>query len=396
VGGRSRPRIRWALLLLDILLVLGNIILVPNRYPGLFPFLNTNAALPGTLAFYAARLNFNIGTHIAEIYRQGNTQSQRAIDLIRSEYKGMTVNFALDWRILEPEPGKLAFQGINLYVKFAQANDLTLNYAHLLWPTYPLSYPDWLFPDRFGGSCGTRTRDDLARIVSDHIQVVIGHAAPSNRVVSWNVVNEPFDERGELRQDNCFYQILGAGYLDDAFRAARVVSPDGILILNEFFQTDASPSGINLDKIDGVFAYVAAAKARGVPIDVVGIQNHLVSATGNYFSPFYLVALHHIFEKARAAGVRVMITEMDVYQGSRTQDDVGQVYRETLAACLADANCIWFSTWGVSDAFTWLRRFSTLADPDPLLFDANYQPKPAFHDLIEAFQESVRRSGDGN
>lgn len=382
------------LLLLDLLLLLSSTVLIRNWLTGV-PIGYTGAA-PGTLAFYASRLNFNVGTFIGEIYRPDNTQPQRAVDLVRSQYKGMTVNFSVDWQYIETSPGLLDFRGFDRFIRFAEANDLKLNYAHLLWPTYPLSYPKWLFPDHFGDYCGTRSRDDLAQIVSDHIMSVIGHVAGTNAVASWNVVNEPFDETGELRQDNCFYQILGAGYLDDAFRAARIVSPDGTLILNEYFQSDISPSGINLDKVDGVFAYVAAAKARGVPIDAVGIQSHLVSATGNYFSPFYLVALHHLFEKARAAGVKVMITEMDVYQGSRTQDEVGHVYRDTLAACLVDTNCVWFSTWGVSDAFTWLRRFSTLADADPLLFDADYQPKSAFHDVVEALQLAVPRSREGN
>jgi endo-1,4-beta-xylanase len=351
-----------------------------------------NAAVPvGTLSSYAARLKFDIGTHIGEAFRRDNAQRQRALDVIASEYRGMTVDFEVDWNAMEPEPGQIDFLAYDAYVNFAKANGLTLHHSHLLWPTKDKSLPTWLFPNPGELDCGTRTQSEVEMLVKDHIQQVIEHTADSGIVTSWNVVNEAFNGKGEVRPQNCFYQIMGPDYVDKAFRYAREAAPTGTLVLNEYFQSDTAPGGIDLKKANGLFAYVKAAKARGVPIDAVGVQNHLVSENGNFFGADYLASLHHIFDLARDAGVQVMITEMDVYQGAHSQDDVRRVYEETLAACLQDANCVWFNTWGVSDAQTWLHRRVALADAAPLLFDANYDKKPAYYGLIAAFQQASAR-----
>jgi GH35 family endo-1,4-beta-xylanase len=52
-----------------------------------------------------------------------------------------------------------------------------------------------------------------------------------------------------------------------------------------------------------------------------------------------------------------------------------------LSACLESGVCESFSVWGLGDQFSWLMRYSSLADP--ALFDNELNPKPAYFTLLE-------------
>ena len=71
------------------------------------------------------------------------------------------------------------------------------------------------------------------------------------------------------------------------------------------------------------------------------------------------------------------MTELDVTMTKTcTEQDQAAVYSALLGACLANApHCDSFMTWGFTDAYTWLPGRS------PLMFDEQYQPKPAYFAL---------------
>ena len=79
-----------------------------------------------------------------------------------------------------------------------------------------------------------------------------------------------------------------------------------------------------------------------------------------------------------ALGLSVEITEMDVgilgAPGSLSDRlaQQAQAYRQAAVACWDIAACSRLTTWGVSDALTWIG-----TEQAPLLLDASYQPKPA-------------------
>lgn len=90
-------------------------------------------------------------------------------------------------------------------------------------------------------------------------------------------------------------------------------------------------------------------------------------------------------------GVQIYITEFDVnldaVQGTQEEkwEYQAQLYRDMLEACLESGVCQAFSIFGVSDADTWYRGF--LEDPEPLPFDDDYNPKPAYWALLELLTE---------
>lgn len=58
--------------------------------------------------------------------------------------------------------------------------------------------------------------------------------------------------------------------------------------------------------------------------------------------------------------------------------------RAVVAACLSVARCVGVTTWGVSDAHSWIPSFFPGYGAG-LLFDERGEPKPAYAAVIEAF-----------
>ena len=136
--------------------------------------------------------------------------------------------------------------------------------------------PAWFaeLPDRAAAICA----------VEAHVTDTCRHFA--GRFHSWDVVNEPL-KPGDGRPDNLrrsvFAEKIGPEYLDIAFRAARAADPKTRLVLNEFgieLDTEA-----NRDKRRALLALLDGFKARGVPIDAIGLQSHLATATIGSLDP---------------------------------------------------------------------------------------------------------------
>ena len=85
-------------------------------------------------------------------------------------------------------------------------------------------------------------------------------------------------------------------------------------------------------------------------------------------------------------GLEVQITEMDVGMSLLGLPRVDRLQRQALAygaaarACNAVAACTRLTTWGFTDAVSWLAPAES-----GLLFDRSYRPKPAYDALRAAF-----------
>lgn len=87
-------------------------------------------------------------------------------------------------------------------------------------------------------------------------------------------------------------------------------------------------------------------------------------------------------------GLLVNISEMDVrvreVAGSpQARLDVQKsVYKSIVPVCVAEPRCDAVTFWGFTDAYSWIDR--QFGADDPLLFDEQYVPKPAFYGVLEA------------
>jgi endo-1,4-beta-xylanase len=197
-------------------------------------------------------------------------------------------------------------------------------------------------------------------------------------------VNEPIVSLGAELDANHFHQVLGPGYISAAFEAAHLADPDARLFLNEH-SVEFLPA-----KADALVALVEQLVADGVPIHGVGLQAHQFS--GRPPEPGVVEDLVSTFT---ALGLDVALTELDLpvrEGGDLTAQADG--YRQIVRECLA-AGCNEITLWGVHDGSTWLDDFLGEPDTSPLLFDHDFQPKPAHAAVVEELLASAA-SGAGS
>jgi endo-1,4-beta-xylanase len=284
--------------------------------------------------------------------------------LLARQFNMLAVENAMKWESTQPDRGRFDFTQGDLLVAFARANRMAV-YAHaLVWDT---QLPEWL-------TQGSFTRQEMIQILCTHIKTVVGYYR--GQVYAWVVVNEPFDNRGVLRP-HIFLQAIGPEYIAMAFQWAHEADPNAILVLNEH-----QSEGMNT-KSQAVYALASGLIERGIPVQAVGLQMHIVL----HGQPSQENLLENM-QRLGELGLEVHISEMDVrtqYSSEPLPEKLKRQalhYRQVMQACLQVSACRVFATWGVSDRYSWIPWWTGRPDY-PLLFDEQGQPKPAYDALIE-------------
>jgi endo-1,4-beta-xylanase len=130
---------------------------------------------------------------------------------------------------------------------------------------------------------------------------------------------------------------------------------------------------------------------QGVPVDGVGSQSHLSTRYGNY-SPLQIAAA---LDKFAGLGVATALTEVDVRNllpQNQTGDTMNPLlqaqaynYSALLQGCLSSRHCLSFTVWGFDDGHSWTNNWDFGSgkgnEAMAAIYDANYQPKPAYRAL---------------
>ena len=271
-------------------------------------------------------------------------------------FDGLTAENEMKMYALQPAAGQFDFREADEMVNWALAAGKRVRGHTLVWGN---QLPWWV-------QLGIWTPETLRPVMRDHIRTVMQHF--DGRVREWDVVNEAIGSDGKP-MDNVWLRTLGPGYVEEAFRAARAADPDAKLFYND--------NGIDLPDdphTKAVLRMVADFKRRGVPIDGVGIQNHVST---RYNASYEQMA--EVMRRFRALGVEVAVTEMDVRKdsgGGPAAETARQahVYGQYAKACRLEPRCGSFTVWGVGDRYSWY----TNPTLEPLLFDKNLRAKPAY------------------
>ncbi len=298
-----------------------------------------------TLGSAAAAKGKTFGAAVAN----GHLGESQYVTTLDREFTGLTPENEMKWDATEPSRNSFSFGAADNIVSHAQSHAMKIRGHTLVWHN---QLPGWV--------TGISSGSDLLSAMNNHIAKVAGHF--KGKIAYWDVVNEAFNEDGSKRSD-AFQQKIGNAYIEDAFRAARSADSGAKLCYNDYNIENQNA------KSNGVYAMVKDFKSRGVPIDCVGIQTH-VSAGQN------LSSFQSNIQRFASLGVDVNITELDV-GGSGTSQ--ANTYKQVVQACVAVSRCTSITVWGVTDKYSW-RSSST-----PLLFDGNYNKKPAYTAVLQAF-----------
>lgn len=294
------------------------------------------------------------------------TVDSRYLELLSGQFGVVTPGNAMKFGPLRPSRTTFNWGAADALVDYAEANGMKVRGHTLVWHSQLASWVE----------NGTWTRQQLIEILAEHISAVVGRY--KGRVYAWDVVNEPFNENGSLRETK-FLDVIGPDYIALAFHMAHEADPDAKLFLNEY---NAEGSGA---KSDAVYALAQQLLADGVPIDGIGLQMHL-STTWSPGGSNLVANLRRLED----LGLETNITEMDVrILMPASEQELAQqagIYSEMLGGCLAVPGCTAFTIWGFTDRYSWIpNTFPGYGAALP--FDEDFEPKPAYYALRAVLED---------
>jgi endo-1,4-beta-xylanase len=263
----------------------------------------------------------------------------------------------------------------------ALSHGLSITGAHLLWY---LRTPPWL---------ANLSRAEAEEAVAAHIRNIVTFYR--GRVFSWNVVNEAIEppQHGPdgLRMDSPLVRALGTDFFAPTFREARAADPKALLLYNEYdLELD---NAWQAARRDGLFRLLDRLQKANAPIDGVGLQSHLKY---RQFGDFHEKVYRQFLQEIAGRGLKIVITELDVDDRDSPAEvpardhAITDIYARFLAVALI--------TWGICDPYSWYNStwWHQYARPDhllqrPLLFDAEFRPKPSFFAVLNALQHAPKR-----
>lgn len=306
---------------------------------------DANAAA-STLGAAAAQSGRYFGTAIAA----GRLSNSAYTTIAAREFNMVTAENEMKPDATQPNRGQFTFSAGDQIYNWATQRGMKVRGHTLAWHA---QQPGWMQSLR--GST-------LRQAMIEHINGVMAHYR--DKLDSWDVVNEAFNEDGSRRQSNL--QGTGNDWIEVAFRTARAADPSTKLCYNDY-----NIENWTYGKTQGVYNMIRDFKARGVPIDCVGLQTHFTggsSLPGNFQTTLSSFA---------ALGVDVILTEVDVTNASTSQ------YAGLTQACLNVPRCVGIIVWGVRDSDSWR------ASENPLLFDGNGNKKAAYTSVLNALNSAT-------
>ncbi|GAA1857990.1 endo-1,4-beta-xylanase [Actinomadura bangladeshensis] len=310
--------------------------LLPALLPG-------TAQAASTLGGQAAVSGRYFGTAVAA----GKLGDSVYSTILDREFTMITPENEMKWDTTEPSRGSFNFGPADQIAGHAASHGQRLRGHTLVWHS---QLPGWV------SSIGDA--NTLRSVMNNHITTEMTHF--KGKIYAWDVVNEAFADGSTQHRSSVFQNVLGNGFIEEAFRTARTADPAAKLCYNDYNIEDW-----NAPKTQGVYAMVRDFKARGVPIDCVGFQSHF----GSGGPP---ASFQTTLSNFAALGVDVQITELDIAQAPST------AYANTVRACMNVSRCTGITTWGIRDSDSWR------SGDNPLLFDGNGNKKPAYDAVLSA------------
>jgi endo-1,4-beta-xylanase len=333
-----------------------------------------------------------------------NTSEQAVVE---KHFDQMTAGNIMKMSYLQPSQGNFTFTNADAFIDYALSKNMTIHGHALVW------HADYQVPE-FMKVLQTVTRNgqqvqigwngnstDFLTALEDHVTAVVDHFETKGNVVSWDVVNEALNDStpSNFRTDSAFYKNSGdsAIYIEKAFQAARAANATVDLYYNDY----------NIDqnnaKTTKLVEMITDFQARNIPIDGVGFQMHI-------FMDYPSIAnIKAAMKKVADKGLKVKITELDIAVNNPYSSgwSVATATQYTQATALAqkkrycevvaaymDTSVIpanqrgGITVWGTTDANTWLTTATTQYQGQalawPLLFDNNYNDKPALRGFADA------------
>jgi endo-1,4-beta-xylanase len=307
-----------------------------------------------------------------------------------------TVDFkGEDGHLYKVPEGLAGFTRLSQILQIAKDNKMQMRGHVLVWHGQT---PDWFFKKNYNSSEAYVDKDEMTARQEWYIKSVLEFVknwedinnSGKRIITTWDVVNEACTDGSwtdnPLRTASPWYSIYGDDtFIVNAFRFANRYAPKDVkLAYNDY-------SCYSPNKTKAICKVVQDIQAaRDARIDLVGMQSHVSMTYPTLLD--YEKALQAFF----ALGVDVQVTEMEIAFGGKlaSQEALGDLYAEYFKLFLkyrkvpGKHGICGITLWGTRDEVSWVRNNTDAMNKvqRPLLFEKDYECKPAFFSVLEAAQ----------
>lgn len=295
----------------------------------------------------------------------------------------ITAENAMKWRNMENAFGVRDYTQADRVVAIAGGLNAPMRGHTLAWHQ---STPGYL---------ASATPDQFAKAQTAYLQALMQRY--KGRIHTWDVLNEVIDadvKNKDGMRESVLSRLWGVDKYPALFELAREADPQAKLAYNDY--------GVEQDepwceaRRAALLRMLESWVKRGTPVDVMGLQAHL-----DLSRRFSEAKLLRFFDELQALGLSIQITELDVrdtqYPGDVPARDaaVAALYKAFMDTCVNHAAVEMVVMWNVTDGDSWVNRWAQgqrRADglpQRPTLFDAQGQPKPAFHAVARSLRDAT-------
>lgn len=270
-------------------------------------------------------------------------------------------------------------------LRFAGENDIPVRGHVLVWHSQT---PDWFFKENFDSDGAWVSKEKMTQRLENYIKLVMETLAadyPDVEFYAWDVVNEAASDAGTIRDPGSNNEVNGQSawvkvygdqsYIPLAFEYARKYAPEGCkLFYNDY--NEYSPN-----KQAYIISDILTPLIEADLIDGMGMQSHI---SESYPS---IDLYRESIQQYADLGLEIQITELDISEKSneyadqltlaQRYQDVFKLYKEMKDS---GVNLTAVVLWGITDSTSWIGGY-------PLLFDKDYQAKPAYYAVIDTDSE---------
>lgn len=337
----------------------------------------------------------------------GFTSADQTSDwaVVEANYNCVVAENCMKAEVIHPAEGVYDFTLADQFVEKSLAAGKRVHGHVLIWHS---QCPAWFHRDADGNLV---SKDVLKKRMKEHIFTILGHF--KGRVASWDVVNEAFEDDGSLR-NSLFYQILGEDFIPLAFQYAHEADPTVELYYNDYSMNKPT-------KVEGVCKFFRPLIEKGLPIDAIGMQGHMILEDGaqNIISQY-----DHSIKTIASLGVKTFFSELDLsvipnpygFSGANVSDrfayrpevdpykngvpsdkqaEIDQFWVDFYKMLITHKDDITRLTfWCVNDRNSWKNDFPIRGRSDyATLVDRNNNMKPVVKKIIELVKPSANDNG---
>jgi endo-1,4-beta-xylanase len=262
----------------------------------------------------------------------------------------------MKWQSIRPSSETFNFASFDAMMGWAQAKSMAMRAHTLLWHK-PRWMPTWAESHNFGAN----PVREAERLLKAHITTVLERY--KGQLTSIDVVNETVDDKSGQLETTALSRALGepSAIVDLAFHTAREHAPGVQLVYNDYMSWEPGNEGHRA----GVLRLLEGFKARGVPVDALGVQSHIgaFALDENGRAKHDPIAWRRFLDEVVGMGYDLVISEMDVRDDkfptaiAARDQAIASYAKDYLDQMFSYRQLKDVLMWGMVDQFSWLQSF---------------------------------------